>query len=30
VHWEGAVPASDLCTHLPPGRARKRCPVVTG
>ncbi len=29
VHWEGAVPASDLCTHLPPGRARKRCPVVT-
>ncbi len=29
VHWEGAVPASDICTHLPPGRARKRCPVVT-
>lgn len=29
VHWEGAVPASDLCSHLPPGRARKRCPVVT-
>ena len=29
VHWEGAVPANDLCSHLPPGRARKRCPVVT-
>ncbi|NQW73930.1 MAG: hypothetical protein HQ453_14485 [Actinobacteria bacterium] len=29
VHWKGAVPASDICTHLPPGRARERCPVVT-
>ena len=29
VHWEGAVPPRDICDHLPPGKARKRCPAVT-